>query len=138
MRWAYVECLRHSGMSDAEIADDAGQQGAEHGSLLRPLNLVQHHFANLPERHPLAYGVLNGHPVPEHLGEVVPLGREVREIAMSTDGYPRLLPTLEATERYLADDLEADPLRIGRHRGFTALRPGMLSYDDRAYVRLAT
>lgn len=137
-RWAYVECLRRSGLSDSDIAEDPGQRGAQPGSLLRPLHLVQHHFANLSERHPLAYGVLNGHPVPDHLCEVVSLSREVQQVVMSTDGYPCLLPTLEATERYLADDLAADPLRVGRHRGFIALEPSMLSYDDRAYVRLAT
>ncbi len=137
-RWAYVECLRRSGMSDSDIADHPGQQGAQPGSLLRPLHLVQHHFANLSERHPLAYGVLNGHPVPDHLREIVSLSRGVQQVAMSTDGYPRILPTLEATERYLADDLTADPLRVGQHRGFAALQPSMLSYDDRAYVRLVT
>jgi hypothetical protein len=132
-RWAYVECLRHAGMSDCEIADDQGQMG----DLLRPLLAVQHHLANFSERHPLAYGVLNGHPVPDHLRETARLDTTVREVAMSSDGYPRLFATLDETERYLASDVHADPLRVGRHRGFAAVRPPLLSYDDRAYVRLA-
>lgn len=137
-RWAYVECLRQSGMSDAEIANDPGQFGARPGSLVRPLVERQHNFANLTAPHPLAYGVLNGHLVPEHLCEVAQLKADAHEVAMSSDGYPQIFPTLEQTERYLADDLQADPLRVGRHRGFTPVQPPSLSFDDRSYVRLAT
>lgn len=136
-RWAYVECLRRSGMSDDEIADDPGQRGAQPGSLVRPLVERQHHFANSPQPHPLAYAVLNGHPVPGHLQELIPVTADAREVVMSSDGYPQLFPTLEQTERYLAEDLRDDPLRIGRHRGFIAVKPPMLSFDDRCFVRLA-
>jgi hypothetical protein len=50
-----------------------------------------------------------------------------------------ILPTLAESEEYLAKDLGDDPLRIGRHRSFRAVTAstGLLSYDDRAYVRIA-
>ena len=137
VRWAYVECRRQSGMSDDDIADDPGQRGAQPGSLVRPLVERQHHFANSPKPHPLAYAVLNGHPVPVHLRELTQVPADVREVLMSSDGYPQLFSTLEQTERYLAEDLRDDPLRIGLHRGFIAVKPPMLSFDDRSYVRLA-
>lgn len=133
MRWAYIECLRQAGLSDEEIAKDSVQAG----ELVRPLLAVQHHLANLSERHPLAYSVLNGHQVPEHLQEVIALKLGVREVAMSSDGYPRLFATLAETERYLAEDVNTDPLRAGRHRGFIAVQSPLLSFDDRSYVRLA-
>jgi Protein phosphatase 2C len=136
-RWAYVQCLRQSGMSDDEIADDPGQRGAQPGSLVRPLVERQHHFANSPQPHPLAYAVLNGHPVPGHLRELIRVAADAREVVISSDGYPQLFPTLEQTERYLAEDLRDDPLRIGRHRGFIAVKPPLLSFDDRSFVRLA-
>lgn len=98
---------------------------------------MQHHFANAPVKHLLAYGVLNGKPVPSHLREVVALSDEVREVALSSDGYPCLLATLAETERYLAADLRADPLRTGAHRGFTVVGEPLTSYDDRAYARVA-
>lgn len=131
-RWAYVECLRQAGVDDAQIAADPALRDVT-GPLLR----VQHHFANAPVKHPLAYGVLNGKPVPTHLREVVALNDEVREVALSSDGYPLLLATLAETERYRATDLRADPLRTGAHRGFTVVCKPLTSYDDRAYARVA-
>jgi hypothetical protein len=58
---------------------------------------------------------------------------------MCSDGYPLLLPTLAETENYLLADLTDDPLRIGKHRSFRAVAPltPLLSFDDRAYVRVA-
>jgi hypothetical protein len=101
------------------------------------LQRVQHYFSNADIDHPLAYGVLNGWPVPERLREIIPVAADAHEIALASDGYPVLLPTLKESEDYLAADLAADPLRIGRHRGFRAVTTatGLIYYDDRAYVR---
>jgi hypothetical protein len=131
-RWAYVSCLREAGLSDDEIIADTTDPTA-------PIQRVQHHFSNVDSDHPLAYGVLNGWPVPPRLREIIVVPEDAREVAMCSDGYPVLLPTLAESEDYLAADLTADPLRIGRHRSFRPVNKstGRLSFDDRAFVRIA-
>ena len=58
-------------------------------------------------------------------------------VVLASDGYPRILPTLAASEEALAGLLAADPLCIGPLCGTKGVRPGNVSFDDRAYVRLS-
>jgi hypothetical protein len=130
-RAAFIAAQRLAGATDEQIAASGTDR-----SVVTPIMELQHHFANLDSDDPLAYGVLNGTPVPDrHLHVFSTDG--VREVVLASDGYPAVFGTLRQTERYLAEDLAADPLRVGRHRCLRAVHPPLVSFDDRAYLRLA-
>lgn len=102
--------------------------------MLTPL-LVAH--ASVVNSHgPLAYGLVNGQPIPaEHL-HVQPLPPGSREVVLGTGGYPALLPTLTLTEKHLTTLLDDDPLLITRFPYIRPVRPGHVGYADRAYLRV--
>ena len=84
----------------------------------------------------LAYGVVDGRPVPRGLITVAPLPEGSSELIIASDGYPQLFGTLSDTETHLKVRLAEDPLCIGDLAGTKGIAPGNDSYDDRAYVRL--
>lgn len=102
------------------------------------LGLLTHGvFGNNPGAGEWAYAVIDGTAVPTGLVVVHRVPDNVSEVVLASDGYPRILPTLAASERYLAELLAQDPLCIGANRGTKGVGPGQASYDDRAYLRLA-
>ncbi len=132
-RAALLEALLMGSFSVDELrASDPGR------AMVLPLLEEQYRFRNLDGPScGLGFGALDGAPVPAHFIEVVPVGSG-SDIVLATDGYPRLLPTLEESEAALAEDIAADPLRIGDHKSTKAVAPGQSSFDDRAYLRLRT
>jgi hypothetical protein len=105
--------------------------------MIEPLLAVQHRFANLPAPHPLGYGVIDGRRVPSRFLESWPLEERTSEIVLASDGYPTLLETLDATERALRETIDRDPLRLYGEPATKGLEPDGVSFDDRAFVRLA-
>jgi len=101
----------------------------------RPLILVQHAYANLAEDDPLAYGALDGRPVPDKFIEIHPIG-DISEIVLCSDGFPGAPATLgeglEALRRLRADD----PLLIRDYLGSRPFPAGSAYFDDTTYVRL--
>lgn len=87
---------------------------------------------------PFTYYVLDGisEEAPRHT-VVIPIEEKTTEIVLASDGYPALYPTLEQTEAYLTYILEIDPLCYREFRSTKGLVKGNVSFDDRAYVRLA-
>ncbi len=73
--------------------------------------------------------------IPKNHIHVTPLSPNTKEIVLSSDGYPSLKPTLQATEDHLAYILQEDPLCYTLYRSTKGLVQGNLSYDDRVYVR---
>lgn len=125
----------------AELAD-----GADPATLARDdpgreaiISLLTHQgvFCNNPGAGKWAYPAIDGRTVPRDLVTIYRLPPGVTELILATDGYPRILPTLEATEQFLAQLLAKDPLCMGPLRGTKALKPGNLSFDDRAYLGIA-
>lgn len=57
------------------------------------------------------------------------------EIVLASDGYPFLLPTLQESEQRLAVQLKDDPQNTRTFLATKGLKPGNLSFDDRAYIR---
>ena len=55
-------------------------------------------------------------------------------VILASDGYPRLLDTLEKTESYLFEALKSDPECIGILRSTKGLSKENESFDDRSYV----
>jgi hypothetical protein len=93
-------------------------------------------FCNNPGAGEWAYPVINGSAVPTRLVTIHRIPSGVTELVLASDGYPYVLPTLEASEQRLAQMLASDPLCIGPLRGTKAVAPGNVSFDDRAYLRL--
>ncbi len=85
----------------------------------------------------VAFPVIDGFPIPVGKVRVVRLGDGCREVVLSSDGYPFLMPTLAETEAALGELLEEDPLLIGRFKATKAVMRGNASFDDRAYIRLS-
>jgi glycerophosphoryl diester phosphodiesterase len=101
-------------------------------TFIAPMLEKQHFFANQPGLY--GYGVIDGSFVPDGFIEVFDASG-VREIVFSSDGYPRLFPTLRESEDYLAAVLKEDPLLFKKHLSMKGLQPGLVSFDDRTYVR---
>ena len=100
-----------------------------------PLLSAQVSLANVPGE--FGYGVLNGTPVPPEFIEVVQLSEAAREVVLASDGYPSLPATLAEAEAELAHLLVLDPSCVGSLRSTKGLVPGMLSFDDRSWIRIA-
>ena len=81
------------------------------------------------------YPVINGKGIVEEYIEVVKVNKG-DEIILSTDGYPKLLSTLNKTEKLLANIIEKDPLCIDRFLSTKGVESGNESFDDRTYIRL--
>jgi hypothetical protein len=61
-----------------------------------------------------------------------------REIVLATDGYPTAMPSLAESEAFLSGLLAADPLCIGPLRSTKGVARQASSFDDRAFVRVAS
>ncbi|MFH2113054.1 MAG: hypothetical protein ABIJ86_00940, partial [Spirochaetota bacterium] len=84
------------------------------------------------------YHVIDGFFMnPEQQVEVIPVEATTAELVLSSDGYPRLLPTLAETEAYLAEILREDPLCYKRYRSTKGCYRNNLSFDDRVYLRFS-
>lgn len=57
------------------------------------------------------------------------------DIVLASDGYPFLEPTLDQSERALAELKASDPHLISRFPTTKGFEPGLDSFDDRAYLR---
>ncbi|MEA5364928.1 hypothetical protein VA596_35715 [Amycolatopsis sp., V23-08] len=111
------------------LAEDPGRAAVQ--ELLRALVGLR----NRPDPR-YGYGALDGQDVPDLFVEVVPVPEGVREVVITTDGYPSPAPTLAASERLLAERLARDPLMLDPPET-KGKRPAANSFDDRAYLRVA-
>ena len=84
----------------------------------------------------VTYAVIDGSSIPEQHVRILPLDFQPHEVVLSSDGYPLLCPTLEASEAALARQLTKDPLNIGSFQATKGCMEGNRSFDDRAYLRL--
>jgi hypothetical protein len=117
------------GYRDDPSCTDPGREA------ILPLLRAQGNLANVLGE--FGYGVLNGTPVPPRFIEVVQLPEAACEVVLASDGYPSLPPTLAEAEAELARLLVLDPSCVGPLRSTKGLLPGMLSFDDRSWIRIA-
>jgi hypothetical protein len=130
MRSAYLRMMMLEGAEREELLErDPGR------AVILPGLRLQGFLRNNEHADDLGFGAIDGRPVPSRYVETWLLDGE-REIAIASDGYPRILMSLDENEQYLDQDLLDDPLRIGKHRTTKGVRPGHVSFDDRAFVRL--
>lgn len=106
-------------------------------ALILPVLKLQHHLQNNADFADYGYGCLDGTAVPESFFEIwdVPAGTEV---VICSDGYPAPARDLASAEADLARLLEQDPSCIDLHKSTKGLAPGLISFDDRSYLRFVT
>lgn len=80
------------------------------------------------------YAVIDGFDIPTEKVKVIN-ATDAIEIILASDGYPRLFPTLAASEQYLRDLLDNDPLLIRDFQATKCWHPDNDSFDDRCYIR---
>lgn len=88
-----------------------------------------------PEQ-PYAFPVFDGFPVNMKQVNIFPVGN-VKEIILSSDGYPKLFRSLSESESYLATILEKDPLCMHLYKSTKGVKKGNGSFDDRAYIKIS-
>lgn len=111
------------------IVHDAGR------AAVVPLIKKQYIFQN--SDHPVyGHDVLNGFFQKKHKVKVIKIPAKVKEIVLATDGYPSLYSSLDETEAALAKVLKEDPLCFRQNKQVKAVCDGMVSYDDRTYLKL--
>ena len=81
------------------------------------------------------YTVIDGFDTIYDLVKVVKVPENTKEIILCSDGYPKIFPTLEETEKYLKHVIENDPLCYKINPYFRGITEGASSFDDRAYIR---
>lgn len=82
-----------------------------------------------------AFPVFDGFPINMDQIKIFPVG-EVKEIILSSDGYPHLFPTLKKSECFLMDIIKNDPLCIRQYKCTKGIIKGNCSFDDRAYLKI--
>ena len=127
-RAALLEACLLEGSTQAELATVGPSWDA-----MLPLLSRQGVLANLPDPHPLGYGIINGTRVPERHLTILRVSPGT-EVVLATDGYLSASGTLAEAETALAELLQADPLLIRRYQGFRAAPAGG-SFDARGWIR---
>lgn len=88
------------------------------------------------EHHPLRFGAVDGCLVPPRFIEEWVVAADESELVLCSDGYPDPRASVRESEMVLAADVVSDPLRIGAHPSTKAVGTGLVSFDDRAFVRV--
>lgn len=88
-----------------------------------------------PEQ-PYAFPVFDGFPINMKQVNIFPVG-DVKEIVLSSDGYPKLFSSLQESEAHLANILEKDPLCMRLYKSTKGVKPDNCSFDDRSYIRIS-
>lgn len=113
------------------LADDPGR------AMILPLLQDEGLMANLAAPEPLAFGRLDGTPVPDSFVRVHALPPEWRRVVLASDGYPAMAPTLAEAEALLASRIHDDPLMICDPPATKGVGPGQVSFDDRSWLEIA-
>jgi glycerophosphoryl diester phosphodiesterase len=101
---------------------------------IMPMLKLQTSLLNCTDGNPYAYGAMTGiHDVSSFI-ETIDVS-DVAELILATDGYPKLFPTLQESEDYLQEILKNDPLLIRDFIQTKGLMDGLVSFDDRCYLR---
>ena len=102
---------------------------------ISPLLERQSLFQNSLEKNEYTYGVIDGFKVPEREIKVIKLSHPT-SVILASDGYPLLFDTLAESENYLKKMLINDPLCIREFKSTKGLKPGNVSFDDRAFLSI--
>ena len=109
---------------------DQSDRGRE---IVTPWDTQARQFCN-DDSTPFGYSVFNGEMIPESLIKTYKLDDSMTEIALCSDGYPKIFDTLEEPEAYLQKVLEEDPNSVDINPRQKGILPGQKNYDDRTYI----
>lgn len=102
---------------------------------LLPILAEQAYVQNELGAGPFSYSVCNGFPINKRDLMIIDLDENIKEIILSSDGYPYLKQTLKESEEELKNLLEMDPLLYRDFKATKGLQKNNVSFDDRSYVR---
>lgn len=83
-----------------------------------------------------SYSAVDGWGFNEKDIKVVKVTDKTDYIILASDGYKKLLPTVEETEENLKEQLKNDPLCVGELQGTKLAQENHNSIDDRLYLKL--
>lgn len=130
IRIKLVDYLLKTGCTEKDLLkEDESLEFIKHITKRQPL------IQNKIFGHEYDYAVVDGFNNVKELIIIVELDEDVKEIVFSSDGYPKLYPTLKESEKYLNYIKENDPLCYKIFKNFKAIYYGQVSYDDRSYIR---
>ncbi|GHO82386.1 protein phosphatase 2C domain-containing protein [Dictyobacter formicarum] len=131
-RSLFLESEIASGKTVDELREhDTGRE------FILPLLKRQTIFQNNPASGHYWVPVIDGFDVPDEGIRVIPLPADATTIVLASDGYPYLKDTLEASEQALQEVLQEDPLLFHKYKTTKGLQRGNVSFDDRAYIKIA-
>ncbi len=102
-----------------------------------PLLIRQLQFQNNPFVGVYSFAAVDGFPIPIDNVRVQTIPDDISSIVLATDGYPLLRSSLAESEAALRELLHDDPLLFRKYKSTKGLQHGNVSFDDRAYVKLA-
>lgn len=130
-RAARIQYLLLNGVTmDELLVDDQSRD------YILPMLRGHQNYQNNINNHPLAHAVIDGFKVPDWGRKVIKVDEDVSQVILASDGYPKLKPTLDESEKYLKRIIEQDPLMYRLHPSTKGVMEGQVSFDDRSYVRL--
>ncbi|MBT1169642.1 hypothetical protein [Bifidobacterium sp. SO4] len=118
-------------LSDSSSDSSSGSSDPARDMIL-PFLRLQSQFAN--KRGPYGYFVFDGFTDPAYPIRAVPV-RPGDEVALASDGYPLLRPTLAESEAELQRLKHDDPALINEYRSTKGFTSDLDSFDDRTYLR---
>lgn len=106
-------------------------------AFIRPLLTEQFMYQNIAEKIEggFAYCAFDGMKIDPARVKVIAIDQDTKEIVFASDGYPALFDTLQESEADLKKLLENDALCIYENKCVKGIKPGNISFDDRAYLR---
>ncbi len=127
-RALFIELLKEKGFTEEDLLKkDYSREYIN--ILLRWQNVLDNNYTS-----PYGYILLNGGNIDFSRIKEIPI-QEGDEVVLASDGYPFLKETLEESEAALKQVLKEDPLCYKTFKTMKGLQEGLLSFDDRSYLR---
>lgn len=102
---------------------------------IEPILTQQQNYQNIPLSESIyGYVCFDGFEIPTKDVKTIKVDKSVKEIVLSSDGYPKLFKTLSLTENYLKKLKKEDPLCYKIHPSTKGFNFGLNSFDDRSYL----
>ena len=128
LRAFYLEYFLSQGWRMEELEEeDPGRKAIEKNLIM------QLAFENKPGK--FSYPVLNGQGIRPSMIKRYRVNPG-EEIVLASDGYPALKGSWQESEKALQDLLEQDPMCFRLYPSTKGVKPGNVSFDDRAYCRI--
>ncbi len=129
---AEVRCFyNHSELLSGKTKEELMEHDAGRSFILP---LMQRQLAFAGGEGPYAYDILDGFDIRAERTVIHKVSKG-SQVVIASDGYPKLMDTLEQSEEFLARVLKEDPLCIDLCHGTKGLAKGNRSFDDRTYMR---